>query len=66
MATTERKAKELAEEEAQTRALEQEIKEIKEIEEIKRIENSAEVNESLERERRLMIQLPRISEHRKE
>ena len=59
LATTKRKAKELAKEKAQARTLEQEIKEIK------RIKNSTEVNRPLERKQRLMIQLPRISEHRK-
>ena len=60
LVTTKREAKELAKEEAQARALEHRIKEIK------GIKNSTEVNKPLERERRLMIQLPRILEHRKE
>ena len=59
LAAAERKAKELAEEEAQARALEHRIKEIKEI------KNSTEVNKPLEHKQRLMIQLPRISEYRK-
>ena len=60
LATTEREAKELAEEEAQARALEHRI------EEIKGIKNSTEVNKPLEHKQRLIIQLPRISERRKE
>ena len=59
MAAAKREAKELAEEKAQARALEYRI------EEIKGIKNSIEVNKPLERKQRLMIQLPRISEHRK-
>ena len=57
LATTKRKVKELAEEEAQAGTLEQEIK---------GIENSTEVNKPLEYEQRVIIQLPRISERRKE
>ena len=56
LATTKKKAKELAKEKAQARTLEQEIKGIK---------DSIEVNKPLEYKQRLMIQLPRISEHRK-
>ena len=59
LATTKREAKELAEEEAQAGALEHRI------EEIKGIKNSTEVNKPLEREQRIIIQLPRILEHRK-
>ena len=57
LATTKREAKELAKEKAQARTLEQEIEGIK---------DSTEVNKPLERKQRLIIQLPRISEHRKE
>ena len=56
LATTKKEAKELAEEKAQARTLEQEIKGIK---------NSIEVNKLLEYKQRLIIQLPRILEHRK-
>ena len=59
LATTKREAKELAKEEAQARALEHRIKEIK------GIKNSIEVDKPLECKQRVMIQLPRISEHRK-
>ena len=58
MATTKKEAKELAKEKAQARTLEQEIKGIK--------KGSIEINKPLEREQRLRIQLPRISERRKE
>ena len=56
LATTKREARELTKEEAQARTLEQEIKGIK---------DSIEINKPFEREQRLVIQLPRISEHRK-
>ena len=59
LATTKKKAKELAKEKAQTRALEYKIKEIK------GIKNSIEVSKLLEYKQRLIIQLPRISEYRK-
>ena len=49
MATTKREARELAKEEAQARALEHRIKEIK------GIKNSTEVDKPLEQEQRLMI-----------
>ena len=59
LATTKREAKELAKEEAQARALEHKIKEIK------GIKDSTEVSKPLEYKQRLIIQLPRISEYRK-
>ena len=57
LATIKKEAKELAKEKAQARALEYEIKGIK---------NSIEVSKSLEYKQRLIIQLPRILEYRKE